>query len=92
MTFILNKRYGGWSLSDFAVEKLGLPDGYPYLSDELVTKIAALIEEYGSEKISGTFAKLKVVTIPDNYTDFEVNEYDGVEELTYVVDGKIYHA
>ena len=44
------------------------------------------------EDISGDYAKLKVVEIPDNFTDYEINDYDGVETLIYVIDGKIYHA
>ena len=33
---------------------------------------------------------LKVVIIPDSATDWEINEYDGLESVIYVEDGKIY--
>ena len=33
MTFVLNKCYGGFSLSAFAVEKLGVEDEYAFLDD-----------------------------------------------------------
>lgn len=94
MTFILNKCYGGWGLSGFACEKLGLTDEYDYnREDELmVDALASLIAEFGSQKCSGSFAKLAVVSIPDNVTDWEIDEYDGIESITYVVDGKLYHA
>lgn len=92
MTFVLNKCYGGWSLSQFAMEKLGLNTPYPFLTDDLVDNVIALIKAYGSDLISGTHARLKIVEIPDNCTDYEINEYDGIETITYVVDGKIHHA
>jgi redox-sensitive bicupin YhaK (pirin superfamily) len=36
--------------------------------------------------------RLRLVEIPDTMTDWEKNDYDGIETITYVVDGKIYHA
>ena len=94
MVFVLNKCFGGFSVSDFAVERLGIPDKYSFNNyDPLqVDALASLITEYGSEKCSGRSAKLKVVEIPDTCTDYEINDYDGVETITYVVDGKLYHA
>lgn len=35
---------------------------------------------------------LDVVTIPDSATDWQVDEYDGLETVIYVVNGKIYWA
>ena len=90
--FVLNKCYGGFSVSDFVVEQMGLDDNYHYFDGDEWLVLADLINEYGSEKCSGSCAKLKVVEIPDNFTDYEVNDYDGIETLTYVIDGKIYHA
>ena len=34
---------------------------------------------------------LRVVEIPDNATDWEMDEYDGLETIIAVVDGKIVH-
>ena len=92
MTFILNKRYGGWSISDFAMEQLGLNSHYPYMDEVDEKKLAELINTYGSEKCSGRSAKLKVVEIPDNATDWNIEEYDGIERIVYVVDGKLNYA
>lgn len=92
MKFVLNKCWGGFSVSDFVVERLGLEDHYPEMNNELTEQLVQLIEEYGSEKCSGSSAKLRVVEIPDTYTDIEWDEFDGIERITYVVDGKIYHA
>ena len=90
MKFVLNKRFGGASLSDWAVKQLNLNSHYEadYGSPEMID----LIERYGSKKVSGRGALLKVVEIPDDATDWEFNDYDGIESVTYVVDGKIYHA
>lgn len=79
-------------LSDFAVEKLGVEDEYDFLDDLQMDALASLIREFGSEKCSGRHANLQVVEIPDTYTDYEINVYDGFEVMTYVVDGKLCHA
>lgn len=92
MTFILNKCYGGWSISDFAMEQLGLDSNYPDMDEVDEKKLADLINEYGSEKCSGRSAYLKVVEIPDNATDWDIEEYDGIERIVYVVDGKLNYA
>ena len=92
MTFILNKCYGGWSISDFAMEQLGLDSNYPNMDEVDEKKLAELINEYGSEKCSGHNAKLKVIKIPDNATDWDIEEYDGIERIVYVVDGKLNYA
>ncbi len=95
MTFILNKCYGGFSLSQFAIDKLGLKShsyGYDFdnSNSQMVNALASLIAEFGSEKCSGSCAKLRVVEIPDCATDYQIDEYDGFETIIYVVDGKIY--
>ena len=92
MTFVLNKCYGGFSLSDFAVEKLGVEDEYAFLNELEMDALASLIREFGSEKCSGHHANLQVVEVPDTCTDYEIDEYDGFEIITYVVDGKLCHA
>ena len=92
MKFVLNKCYGGWSLSNFAMETLGVSDRYTDLSPEQIDNLAELIEKHGSEACSGPFAKLTVVEIPDTFTDYKISDYDGIEMLTFVIDGKIYFA
>ena len=47
--------------------------------------------EANAEAVNGPCAKLKVVEIPEEATDWEINEYDGLESITYVVDGKLHH-
>ena len=90
MKFVLNKCFGGGSMSRAATEILDRGDQYDF--DHTDIDLIALIEECGSEFCSGRLAKLAVVEIPDNATDWEFNDYDGIESITYVVNGKIYHA
>lgn len=94
MTFILNKCYGGFGISEFALNQLGVDHIFTFDNTdvELVNKLAALINKYGSEACSCSFSKLRVVEIPDCATDYEIDEYDGYETIIYVVDGKIHRA
>lgn len=86
MKFVLNKCYGGFGLSDWAEEQMGCSE--PYRDDP---KFITLVTNHG-KRVSGGCAALVVVEIPDNTTDYEIDEYDGFESITYVVDGKIHHA
>lgn len=42
--------------------------------------LLALLEEWGSEKVSGQHSKLAVVEIPDGVA-YEIAEYDGMEHV-----------
>ncbi len=84
MKIVLNKCYGGFSLSEEAYKFLGLEwDGYGYdynsqekRSDE---KLVECVEALGN-KAGGRFSRLVVVEIPDDI-EFEIDSYDGVETL-----------
>ena len=91
MLMVLNKCWGGFSLSEQAAEVLGLDSGYSDI-DPTDPALIALIQERGSDWVSGRCAKLRIVEIPEEATDWEMNEYDGIESITYVVGGKLYHA
>lgn len=85
MKFVLNKCFGGFGLSDWAEKQMGCSE--PSRDDP---KFITLVTNHG-KKVSGDCAELQVVEIPDNTTDYEIDEYDGFESITYVVDGKIHH-
>ena len=91
MRFVLNRCWGGFSLSEHAAEALGLESGYFDIRRD-DPDLIALIEDAGSEWVSGRCASLTIVEIPDDATDWEMDEYDGIESITYVVGGKLYHA
>lgn len=90
MKFVLNKCFGGGSMSEAATEILDRNNHYDF--DNTDIDLIALIEKHGSDFCSGSYAKLEVVEIPDDATDWELEEYDGIESITYVVGGKLYHA
>ena len=91
MKFIINDCYGGFSLSDFAVDALGLDSPWGQI-ERYNPALIDLFNRYGSERISGTCAELYMVEIPDAATDWRVMEYDGSEEVLYVLDGKMHFA
>ena len=86
MKLVLNKCFGGFNLSDWAEEQMGCSEP-PRDDPEFIT----LVTNHG-RRVSGEFAALVVVEIPDSTTDYEIDEYDGFESIIYVVDGKIHHA
>ena len=88
MKLVINKCYGGFSLSDYAVKKLGLSSCHEGI-DRDDPRLIELIETEGSDAISGSFATLRICELPDNTTDYEIEEYDGAESVVYVVDGKL---
>ena len=51
------------------------------------SELIAFVENHPKE-----CGDLVIATIPDNTTDYTINENDGLEELIYVVDGKIHFA
>jgi len=88
MKIVINTCFGGFSLSDFAATALELDSRYDYIP-RTDARLISLIEEYGSELCSGSYAELEVVNIPDEATDWTIQEYDGNEDVLYVLDGKI---
>ena len=83
MKVVINKCYGGFELSKLAQERFAeltgqhLPDFEIERDDPALVQV---VEELG-KAASGNFAQLKVVTLPDG-TEWEIQEYDGVEWLT----------
>jgi hypothetical protein len=82
---VINKCYGGFSLSPAAVARMAELQGRPQhaisshpenRADPLLVRV---VEELG-EKASGECAKLKIVEIPDGIA-WEIEEYDGMEHV-----------
>lgn len=91
MKIVINACYGGFSLSESAAAYMGTSI-YPLDEDIRTDPLLIDMVERDTLATSGRCAKLTVVEIPDNATDWELDEYDGYESITYVVDGKIHHA
>ena len=80
MKVVINKCYGGFSLSEQAYEYLGIPwdgHGYKFRDDRENLKLIECVEKLG-EEADGIFAELKVVDIPDD-VEYTIEEYDGME-------------
>lgn len=90
MKFVLNQCYGGFGLSDWATKQLNLRFSYGNIERD-DPKLIELVEKF-PDKVSGECAELGIVEIPDDCTDYEFIDYDGIESIIYVVDGKIHHA
>lgn len=91
MKLVVNKCYGGFSFSDFAIKELNL-DYASQCIDRDDPALIALIEKYGSKKCSSQWSNLEIVEIPDEATDYRINEYDGYENVIYVQNGLIWDA
>jgi len=92
---ILNKCYGGFKLSKFALKELGhkvtpLCDTWElickYNTDRCNTKLIELIKLHGSEKISGRSSKLEIEHI-DLIDGDGICETDGFEYIEWGVGG-----
>lgn len=93
MKVVINRCYGGFSVSKAVMQALGLDPTYGYLSNKdfgINSKneyayrshpaLIEAIEKLGIEASSGFCAELKIVEIPD-YADFEITNHDGMEEV-----------
>ena len=80
---VINTCYGGFELSDAAAKELGVnPYNASHLREDKA--LIRLIQEKGSEYVSGECAKLKIVEIPNHITRYEIDDRDGKETLRYL--------
>ena len=88
MKFIINACYGGFGINS----KWEAENCEKYCNGDCrkCAKLIRAIEE--RENVDDGFSKLTVVEFPDEATDYELLEYDGIESLLYVLDGKIRYA
>ncbi len=89
MKIVINDCFGGFSLSESARQFLRLKSVYSEI--ERTDPLLIGLVEADARRASGLCARLRVVEIPDTITDWEITEYDGLESIIYVVDGKIHH-
>lgn len=89
MKFVINNCFGGYGLSQEFLDKYGKKfECLERNNPELV----AAVEEFGEAKSSGLFSSLCIMDIPDDCTDYYIEEYDGRENIIYVKDGKLHWA
>jgi len=88
---VFNYCYGGFSISEEAAEILSLKKGRTvdtHVFDDMGrddVDLIALIEERGSEFVSGDCASLSIVEIPEGLS-FSWDEYDGMESYSLHLD------
>lgn len=55
--------------------------------DRFAPELVKLVEEHPEE-----CGDLMVVGIPEGFTDYDIEEYDGLESVSYVLNGRMYWA
>lgn len=82
MKIVLNKCFGGYSLSEEAYKYLNIPgDGYgcDFKENRTNEKLIECVEALG-DKANGDCAKLSIVEIPDDI-EYYIGDYDGIETV-----------
>lgn len=80
MKIVLNKAYGG-----FGCDVAEQYEDWIYEFERTAPELIEFVETHPDK-----CGALEVVEIPDESTDWDIDEYDGFESLVYVVDGKLY--
>ena len=88
MKLVINADYGGFGINEKWEAENCEKDCNRDCRE--CAKLIRAIEE--KENVNDSFSKLAVVEFPDEATDYELLEYDGIESLLYVLGGKIRYA
>ena len=81
MDIVVNRSWGSFHIPKEIADKRGL-------------SVYGDIDRTDKELVNWAntnISSLHVFSIPDKATDWEISDYDGMETIVYVVDGKIYH-
>lgn len=89
MKIVVNKCYGGFSVSEMVAAHLGMETPHDFI-ERTNPDLIWTVEHLEKKDFNGRCANLKIVEIPDTSTDWEILEFDGMEMVVYVVDGKIH--
>ena len=92
---VINIDYGGYSISNKAWKAIqDAHEPSEIQGDECRTSPALIdfIHKYGFKAASGHYSNLAFALIPDDATDWRIEEYDGMETVWYVQNGKMYNA
>lgn len=85
MQYVINRDYGGFTVPQEVADEIGCDVWSCFGS---IRTDPVLIEWVNDHSRTTT---LRVVEIPDEATDWELLEYDGLEQVLAVVDGHIVH-
>lgn len=92
MKIVLNDCYGGFSLSEEFISAYPQFEEFNYSNDarkRTNEEFLNALESFGLDKACGSCADLGFAYIPDDATDWILQEYDGMESICYVLNGKI---
>lgn len=87
MKVIINRDYGGFSVPSEIASAIGCKEW----DDSIEIRTNRIFIEWVEKHEFNPMNVLSVVEIPDEATDWKLNEYDGLESIIAVVDGKIVH-
>ena len=87
MKIVINKAFGGFAVPNEVADILGC-DTYPLENEDMEIRTSAELIDW--VKVNPD-SPLSIVDLPDEITDFEIDEYDGWENIIAVLDGKIKH-
>lgn len=88
MKLVINTCYGG-----FSINKEWKAENCKEDCKKNCRKCAKLIHAIKEkENVNAVYSRLAVVDLPAEATDYEILEYDGIESLLYVLNGKIKYA
>ena len=99
--FEFNEKFLRWYFSRFSLDTEAIKELFPYEYSEIQfgdfkrddKEVITAIEEFEmffNESYSGDCSCISIVEIPDESTDWMLDEHDGAETIWYVVDGKIH--
>ena len=92
MKIVINAAYGGFMVTDAMLDAVGakgrfeIVDERKYRNDP---RLIAIAEQMIAENPK---CKLCIMEIPDETTDWRIEECDGMEWIYYVLEGKIHSA
>ena len=96
MKVIYNACFGGFGFSDEAEQYFytrGVADHQlATFEEERTNPIRVEYVESHIDTVSDGYAKLAIAEIPDDATDWWIDEYDGFETVYYVQNGKHHEA
>lgn len=89
MKIVVNREFGGFSLPEEFCTQYNM-ERYDDI-DRTDERLIDFVENHDGE-VKVFCGILEITEIPDTATDWEIFEYDGLETVIYVLDGKIHHA
>lgn len=89
MKLVINKEFGGFSLPEEFCTQYNMKE-YEDI-DRTDDRLINFVENHGGH-VEVFCGDLVIAEIPDESTDYYIDEYDGLETVIYVLDGKIHWA